>query len=210
MIPKPLFRKYVFLIFIVFSAILGICAFATQYLMRFQMDLFFQSQAEDLIRQIETHEGDIEGYVRELNEMNVKIHSPMRVQIRKQDDASPLPYGPSIVRTMTVGGQQMIFVLSMGMGPPPPPGILQERGFGGIPRPRGFGPPILPFLALMFAVLLASALSVVLIYRSFRDKADLAEEVLWKMQHGDLKVRFPISRWDEASSDFSSLQQNGG
>jgi signal transduction histidine kinase len=83
-------------------------------------------------------------------------------------------------------------------GPPPP---FAPRGGDWI------GMPIVPFLGMLIAVLLASGVSLILIYRSFRDKAELAKEVLGRMQQGDLKARFPISKWDEASQIFVLYNQ---
>jgi signal transduction histidine kinase len=224
---RPLFRKYFVLIFLVFIAVLGICAFSTHYLMRFQMNLFFKSQANNLIHQIENHVGDKVAYVEELNAMNRKMHSPVRLELKAKGEKIKPSFGPTVVQPILIDNQEMTFVLALEPLPEKPLRSIAPLRSGGTTEPaltpvttdpldplrpalprglfggrRSMGPPIIPFLALIFAVLLASALSVMLIFRSFRDKAELAKDVLSKMQNGDLKARFPISKLDEASQIF--------
>lgn len=65
------------------------------------------------------------------------------------------------------------------------------------PPPGARGGPIMTAV-LFLAVVLASFLSVLVFFWRFRNKAEVAKSVLSRMQQGDLKARFPLSKWDDA------------
>lgn len=178
MILKPLFRRHFLVTFVVFVVMIWFCAIVARYLEHFERDRFFKSQTADLVSQIQNHAGDKAEYVKQLNLLNEKMHSPITIELK--DDQ---------------------VIVSLRRPPGPPPGMFGPRGMS------WFGMPIVPFLAMLVAVLLASGVSLILLYRSFRDKAELAKEVLGRMQQGDLKARFPISKWDEASQIFLLYNQ---
>jgi signal transduction histidine kinase len=62
------------------------------------------------------------------------------------------------------------------------------------PHPRVFG---LAYLSLFISVLLASALSFVIIFSSMRSKAKMVDQVIDELQRGNLKARIPIGKLDE-------------
>ena len=222
---NPLVRKYFFISFVVTVVMVLVCGFVARYVERFERERFFKNQSAEIIAQIQAYQGDKQQYVKQLNELNEKMHSPLRIEMK---DGAPVltmrPFGPGIF-TMHARG------LPPGPPPPgdfgdgPPPGGPPPDGMMPPPGPppgMGFGPghhgpggafgffigmPIVPFLAMIVALLMASGVSVILMYRSLRDKSELAKEVLTKMQQGDLKARFPVSKWDEASQIFKLYNQ---
>lgn len=213
---SPLFRKYFVISFAVTIAMICVCGFVARYVERFERDRFFKNQSAEIVAQIQSYHGDKEQYVKQLNELNEKMHSPLRIEMK---DGAPIvslrPFGPPPFPGHAAGPPPG--PPPEGMGPPsgegppgPPPGPPFQPGHHGPPGGAFtffIGMPIVPFLAMVVAVLMASGVSVVLMYRSLRDKADLAKEVLTKMQQGDLKARFPVSKWDEASKIFSLYNQ---
>jgi signal transduction histidine kinase len=218
-ILSPFFRKYFLITSVVFGVVILACGIAARHFERFGMERFFQTQAEAIFEQIEKHDGDKFVYVQELNDLNRKMHWPLHVGLLEEGEEAPR-FNISTTKTLMFGEKKATVLISMGpphgpqgFGPPLPPGDMGPPS----PRPMGgprFGPPLgvfgvglgmplAPFLSLVFAILLASATSIFLIHRSFRDKALLAKDVLSRMQHGDLKARFTISKWDEASQVFT-------
>lgn len=169
MIFQPLFRKHFFVTAAVFVAMIWFCAFVSRYIERIERERFFKSQATELITQVENHPGDHAAYIKELNELGQKTHSPFILEMNDGKVAVSLhPY-------------------------------TRGRHF--------LGMPVVPFLGMFIAALLASAISLLLLYRSFRGKAELAKEVLSRMQQGDLKARFPITKWDEVAQIFLLYNQ---
>ena len=75
---------------------------------------------------------------------------------------------------------------------------------GGPPSPWMF---FLTFGAMVIAVLIASALSLYILFSSFRQKALVAEKVISDLQHGDLKARFPVTRTDEVGQLMLSFNK---
>ena len=75
---------------------------------------------------------------------------------------------------------------------------------GGPPSPWMF---FLTFGAIVVAVLVASALSLYILFSSFREKASIAEKVISDLQHGDLKARFPVTRTDEVGQLMLSFNK---
>jgi signal transduction histidine kinase len=202
---KLMFGKHFFLVSLVFVAMLALCGFLSHFLEKYERERFFHTQATDLLAQVEGHEGDKLAYVKELNEFNERMHSPLRLAILKEGEEAPPSSGPTFHQAIEINNEKMVFNVRLQFGrmgfrgrPPPPP------GFRGGPD---FGPHPVTFITMVIAILIASALSVVLIYRSFRDRAELAKEVFGRMQNGDLKARFPISKFDEASQVFTLFNQ---
>jgi signal transduction histidine kinase len=66
--------------------------------------------------------------------------------------------------------------------------------FVGTPPPHMFW---FAFASLFFSVLLASALSFLLMFSDMRAKAKLVDGVIDELQRGNLKARFPIGKLDE-------------
>lgn len=78
--------------------------------------------------------------------------------------------------------------------------LLVVNDFKG-PPPGMAGPkPFLPWIGLisMFvSLLLGVGVAIALIYSSVSKKVKLADDVITQLQHGNLKIRFPITRHDE-------------
>jgi signal transduction histidine kinase len=208
----PFFRKYFILTVLVFAVVLMVCDFAAHYFERFGMERFFETQADAIFEQIEKHGSGTREYIGELNQLHRQMHSPLRIVLLPNEETER-PHGPMKTKELVIDGQTAS-VAVVAMGPPPhggrPPPSPPGEPFDHRPPPGGpmhvfDGPPPLRFVGfafVVFAILLASATSIFLIYRSFKEKAELAKTVLHQMQHGDLKVRFPISKWDESSQIF--------
>jgi signal transduction histidine kinase len=63
------------------------------------------------------------------------------------------------------------------------------------------------FAALVVSVLLGIALSMILLFRSLRQKAELADSVLAELQSGNLKARFPLGKMDEIGQAMSRFNR---
>lgn len=98
----------------------------------------------------------------------------------------PDRYGPArgeVVRLNSEDPAQQYLFITMAPragGPPPPPTIF-----------------FINFLVLSVAVMLASGISLFILFKSMRSRAQLADEILSAMRGGNLKARFPIKRLDE-------------
>jgi signal transduction histidine kinase len=127
----------------------------------------------------------------DLNALSEKASAPFRYDLIKD--------GTSLVTGQTIETRPQ-----SPRGPRPErrieiPGLEGVKGVIRLgPPPRGVGPLYMTG-AIFLAILLASFLSVFFLLRRFREKAEMAQSVLERMQQGDLKARFPISRWDDAS-----------
>ena len=80
------------------------------------------------------------------------------------------------------------------------PGVMGGPGGGPPGRPGFMGPPGLfwtNFVALVGSVILAAIVALLLLFRSMRARARLADDVLGQMRAGNLKVRFPVKAMDE-------------
>jgi len=101
-------------------------------------------------------------------------------------------------------------------GPPPPamnPRMNPAMGFDhGPPFPPPPGPPPLQMiLTLVFVqiacVILGAGLSTYLLFRSLKQKAKQADEVLAELQKGNLKARFPVTKMDEIGQAMSRFNK---
>jgi signal transduction histidine kinase len=80
---------------------------------------------------------------------------------------------------------------------PRPPGSLRARG----------GPMLSVAFPILIAVVLASGLSLFLLFSFFRDRGNEAEAVIRELQRGNLKARFPITKMDEAGQLMLSFNK---
>lgn len=99
------------------------------------------------------------------------------------------------------------FLSSIGGRPPPPPQDAIVRMYGDPPmylvsKRAPFPRPSPKSLFFSFAITIAAILggagvSLMILFRSLRSKAVLADRVIDALQSGNLKARFPIDRMDE-------------
>ncbi|MBS1960904.1 MAG: HAMP domain-containing histidine kinase [Bdellovibrionales bacterium] len=99
------------------------------------------------------------------------------------------------------------FFASFGGRIPPPPQDGIVRLYSNPPRylitkrvfapPPGAKPVFFSFAILLTSILGGAGVSLLILFRSLRNKAALADEVIAELQSGNLKARFPIDRVDE-------------
>lgn len=205
---KPLIRRQFFWTVVIFIVV-GWCAHNLTRLL-FSRERFDMLQHQAIAYQyaIEHSPASKEQTVKELNEINRESGSPLLLELLP-DNGSPLmeehqpPPGPP--------------PLFGGFGKPPPPPPAREIRLSGPeklklavrlgPPPDGGRNPMFMTLIIFGAIALASFLSVFFFFWRFKEKAEIAKQVLSRIQQGDLKARFPISKWDDAAQILRLFNQ---
>jgi signal transduction histidine kinase len=187
---KPIFRRQFLL-----TAIIFICALtAANFLSR---ELILRERVDIL-----QHHGELYLYTlansgknpleisKDLNSLKEKAGAPFRFDL--------IQNGISLISGETYTPRPQF------LRGPQPERIFEVPGHPGLQAVVRMGPPPKDFghfymtASIFLAIILASFLSVFLLLRRFRGKAELAKSVLERMQQGDLKARFPLSKWDDA------------
>lgn len=143
------------------------------------------------VRRLNSIAGEDSFFSFEIYDVNGKsLVSDRVLQVQPEEEGRP---GPRAWVTSLSDGRQ----IEVSMRPP-------RRGGGGPPPPGLRG----TFLITLGLSALASALfgSVILLL-AFRSKANEAREVITRLQHGDLKARFPSSRIHEISELLTSFNR---
>jgi signal transduction histidine kinase len=103
----------------------------------------------------------------------------------KKDD-----FGPPINELVQLKGQPTQYLFMTFKGPPG----------GGPPPPKAF---FISFASLLLSIFLGIGVSLMILFRSLREKATLADSVITSLQSGNLKARFPIKKMDEIGKAMS-------
>jgi signal transduction histidine kinase len=118
-------------------------------------------------------------------------HLPQRPYELQSLSSSPEP-GPPLESAVRLPGPQGQYLYLRRKNPPPPRPTPPFRGW-----PFPAGPAFLSLATLLASILMGAAVSLWILLRSFRSKAELADRVIAELQAGNLKARFPIDRIDE-------------
>lgn len=185
-----MFRRQFWLNLLVFAVLTGMAYTLSRFVSAYNRVQFMRNQADFVMTLVSSHHGDTLAFVRDLRKKTAELSLPFDIDVVGDDGLSRLTGQPvgtpretrDIVRMeRRLRGSSTRLVVSVR----PPVRIRLNV--------------TVTFVALFIALVLASALSVFLSYTGFRDKAELAKSVFSRMQQGDLKARFPTSRWDEFS-----------
>lgn len=146
---------------------------------------YLRNQAVLFADLVAEYPGDKSAYAQELQRKMEELELPIDIVYNSEGKRPSLNHslgnllinGQSVERELDHGQARLI------VGVRPNPNINIVNWF--------------TFAILLLALVGASALSVVLLFSGFRERAELAKSVFVRIQRGDLKARFPISRWDE-------------
>lgn len=187
---SPLIKRQFLFTVSVFVVVLVVVHFASRALIRLDRVDILQHQADLITFTLMETKGDRVETLKRINELNEKNGGPFGADLI-QDNKSLLTRKPYIAPTHFEGPfpLERAFVF---------PGDHKTQLVIRVgPKPEGMVWIILP-VVLFLAILLASFLSVFFFFWRFRSKAETAKSVLLRMQRGDLKARFPLSKWDDA------------
>ena len=191
MIIRPFFRRHFWVTAVVFLTIMTSATYLSRYLNHLDRLDFYRTQGDQFLSVVEKHGGDRLAYIKELNETNHALGIPVQAEV-VLDGKSLLSGEPKEIPSRADPSQK-IFTHSMPVpGHDKPATFFVDYVHGGPRHPGTY-----TFLIMALAIFVASALSVALMYWSFRDRAELAKDVLMRMQKGDLNARFPTTRLDE-------------
>jgi hypothetical protein len=168
-------------------AVTGISYMLSRYAVAYMRASYMRNQAQFLTEAILENSNDPKTAVSILNGRASDLSQPFEFDIvrngvsllTEQDHSNPRD-GEHTVRTLPDGSQLITTVR---------PGPLTRTTV------------TVTLFALIVASFLTAIMSVFLLYARFRDKADVAKSILTRMRQGDLKARFPSSRWE----DFGQL-----
>ncbi len=218
---NSLFRKYFLVVFSVFSLML-VMSFLVSFLLGQVERGQFQNGGPVFFAKLVAQSGeDKRVFAARFNREGLGAF-PLQIDLIDSQGRSLLEDGVSMPEWNSLplpqGEYESIPISHQGEGPPYTLVRIFDKEFPFVlvrfaPRPpgpqghdrgRGHPHPGLPphlgfqiFLSIFIAVLLASAVSIFLLFRSFRQKAYTAETVLNEMQRGNLKARFPVTKVDE-------------
>lgn len=191
MLLRSLFRRQFLLTVVTFIAVLGIANWLSRYAIHAQRLETQRNQTELLFRLVESHTADRIEFVRALKEMQRQVGGSLEFDLVK--DGKSLITGepvemdedveldrPQVVKHLTEPEEQDLVISFRA------PSSFFRRSL------------LITNLAMLLAVVIASAMSVFLLFLALRRKAETARDVLGRMQKGDLKARFKVSIWDEA------------
>jgi signal transduction histidine kinase len=192
---KPLIRRQFLWTVVIFAAVLYGTNAVTRLVFSRERGDFLQHHLMIYKYAAENSPKGVRAAVAELNAVNQRSGSPVRLEFAP-DDGHPIPSledqkrlpGPPF-REVELGGAENLRLIAR-LGPPP----------------DGHNPALMTGM-IFLAIALASFLSVVFFFWRFREKAEVAKSVLSRMQQGDLKARFPTSRWDDASQILGLFNQ---
>lgn len=186
----PLIRRQFALTAVIFVASLAGAHLLSRLLSRMDHMDFLKNHADVALYALSlAGEGRIET-ARRIREINEHNQSPIQIDLVRDNRSlltgeefhSQHVAGPRPPERLFAVPDDPATQLLVRLGPPP-----------------GNGGPLTMTLFLFGAILLASFASAALLFWRFRDKAEMAKSVLGRIQHGDLKARFPISKWEDAS-----------
>lgn len=220
MIFKSIFSKHFLISIILFGALIFVA-----FHISFELNRARQQQMPrpiPFVEFIRAYDGDIVEYVKEIRR-NTGPNTPFEIDVV---DSNGRSYIDQSVRWTKEEFKRVIFPEEMFEASrsfdhhrpphgPPPPTIMDHRGPP--PEPpetimrvgedkfvvikdhfRGPRPNFdTLFILLGLAILLSSAISLYVLFNTFRKRAAMAENVISQLQHGNLKARFPITKVDE-------------
>jgi signal transduction histidine kinase len=131
------------------------------------------------------------------NEKNLPARPYELVALMSSPDS-----GPPLESAVRLPGPQGQFLYLRRKNPPPPAPTPPFRGW-----PFPAGPAFLSLATLLASILMGAAVSLWILFRSLRSKAELADRVIAELQAGNLKARFPIDRIDEMSQTMTRFNR---
>lgn len=217
---KPLIRRQFFWTVLIFAIVLWGTHYASRLIFNLDRVDMLQHQLNMYQYVLENSPKDKRTVIDEMNAVNEKSGSPIRLDLLPNDGSLPSPGGFGGPPPGGFGGPTL-FGFRLPGGPPGPPpggpgGPFREVKLAGSdnvrlvlrlgPPPDGRNPQMMTGI-IFIAITLASFLSVLFFFWRFREKAEVAKSVLSRMQHGDLKARFPTSKWDDAGQILGLFNQ---
>lgn len=186
---------------IVFFTIITAASLLSRYLNHLERVDFYKSQGGLFLQVVERHGGDKLAYIRELNATNHELGIPVEVDVI-DNGRSLLTDQPRSVPSAHDASEKIYMHPIHVAGSTKPATFLVDYVHGG-PKHAWY----MTFAIMSTAIILASMLSMFLLFWSFRDRAELAKNVLLRMQQGDLKARFPTTRLDEVGHMMTLFNQ---
>lgn len=201
MIIRPFFRRHFWMTAAVFFTIMTGAWYLSRYLNHLDRLDFYKTQGDQFLSVIEKHGGDKLAYIKELNATNKALGIPVVAEVVL--NGKSLLTGEEKEIPSRADPNQKIFTHTIEVpGQSKPATFFVDYVHGG-PRHSG----TYQFLIMAVAIVIASTLAVFLMFWSFRDRADMARDVLMRMQSGDLNARFPTTRLDEVGQMMTLFNQ---
>lgn len=189
MILRPFFRRHFLMTAVVFLTILTMSSYLSHYLNHMDCSDFYKTHGDLFLQAVEKHGGDKLAYIRNLNTITRELGFQVDADVIR--DGKSLLTGTEKAVPQVSEPDSRIFTETINV-PEPATLVLDFSNPNGPRHAMSW-----TFLVMTIAILLASALSMFLLFWSFRDRAEMAKDVLMRMQQGDLKARFPTTRLDE-------------
>jgi len=208
--PRPLFRKYFLILTLISGLMLVLTIIVSMVIDQAEHRHMPMASPKFFTHLLQSTQSDKIAFVRDLN-LNSPDRFPMRFELvnkngRSELDGRPVwtaaeissihfPSDPEQVESLfpnsreppsalarLYGSEDLFLLMTPDKNRRPPP------------------PPIAKLILLLFAAItMASGISLLIIFRSFRKRAENAENIIKSLQLGDLKARFPVNRVDEVT-----------
>ncbi|MGZ3721462.1 MAG: HAMP domain-containing sensor histidine kinase [Bdellovibrionales bacterium] len=200
MIIRPFFRRHFWRTALVFFSILTGASYLSHYLNHLDRSDFYKTQGELFLNVVEKHGSQL-SYIRELNATNRALGIPVEVEVIQGGKSLLTGDRKEVPSTTDTSEKIYTHVITLPDNPVPATFVV-DYVHGGPKHGMTY-----TFLIMSIAIFLASTLSMFLLFWSFRDRAELAKNVLLRMQNGDLKARFPTTKLDEVGHMMALFNQ---
>jgi signal transduction histidine kinase len=216
-INRPLFRRHVIITFSIFAGVIALTFLAS----------FLISEAERgraptgpvfVITMLEAIPNEnVSAVLKQINSRPVT--GPFIFDVIDADHQSELN-GEKV--QITSRGERVKFpdepgaTVQLQTGQPGPPDLLirfhgEKERYLWVKRREHRDPNqrllLVVIISLFISVMVASGISIFVLFQSFRGKAQIAEDVIAELKRGNLKARFPVTRMDEVSHLMTSFNK---